>query len=209
MSTIERKRRERIERIFDAAAREFAAHGFHATRMEDIAAALDLQKGSLYYYFESKEDLLTKLVEERVGAALDALREIVTGGGPPSERVRSAVRSHLTVFQEHADVYTIFNTERLSSISGDVAAVVDDKGREYETLWRSLIEEGVAAGEFQQDVDVPIVVKAAMGMCNGTLTWLRPEGRFTIGEVADRFADILIHGIRASAPPTSDSRPDG
>lgn len=197
MSTVQRKRAARIGRILDAAARQFAARGFHATRMEDIAAELDLQKGALYYYFDSKEALLTKLVEGRVGTAVAALREIVESPTPPLDKVRRAIASHLTVFQEHADLYRIFSTERLSSISVVAAETVDAVGREYEGLWATLVEEGMARRALRRDLDVPLTVKAIVGMCNSTLFWLRPDGRLSTASVAAEFADLVVSGIAA------------
>ncbi len=197
MSTVRRKRAERISRILDAAARQFATHGFHATRMEDIAADLDLQKGALYYYFDSKEALLARLVEERVGAAVDALRIIAADGAGPLDKIHQAVASHLTVFQEHADLYRIFNTERLSSINVAAAETVDAMGRQYEALWRDLLADGVAAGVLRPDLDIPLAVKAVVGLCNSTLFWLRPDGRLPVEGVAAEFSSILVRGITA------------
>lgn len=197
MSTVQRKRAARIGRILDAAAKQFAARGFHATRMEDIAAELDLQKGALYYYFDSKEALLTKLVETRVGNAVAALGEIVDSSAPPLDKIRRGIASHLAVFQEHADLYRIFSTERLSSISVAAAEAVDTVGREYEGLWAKLVEEGMARRALRPDLDVPLTVKAIVGMCNSTLFWLRSDGRLSTASVAAEFADLIVSGIAA------------
>lgn len=196
MSTVARKRAAKIERIHDVAASLFAERGYYGTRMEDIAAGLDLQKGALYYYFDSKEALLASLVEERVGVALAVLEEIVGRDATATERARAAVGGHLSVFQEHADIYTIFNTERLHSISKDAAEKVNELGREYETLWCQLIEEGKSSGEFRRELDTRITVKAVLGACNTTLTWFRKGGSLDIEQVADRFADLFLDGMR-------------
>jgi AcrR family transcriptional regulator len=195
MSTVARKRAAKIERIHDVAASLFAQHGFYGTRMEDIAAGLDLQKGALYYYFDSKEALLASLVETRVGVALDVLTEIAERHEPATERVRAAVAGHLTVFQEHADLYTIFNTERLHSINTETAEKVNALGRDYERVWAEMIGEGIESGEFRPDLDVDVTVKAILGACNTTLTWYRPGGRLSIDEVASRFADLFLEGL--------------
>lgn len=189
------KRAAKVEQIHDVAARLFAKKGFHSTRMEEIAAGLGLQKGALYYYFDSKESLLASLVETRVGVALEVLEEIVRRDTSATERVRAAFLGHLTVFQEHADLYTIFNSERLHVIDAGAAAKVNRLGREFEHLWASLLEEGKRTGEFSADLDTGITVKAALGACNMTLTWFKPGGRLTIEHVADRFSGIFLKGI--------------
>lgn len=196
MSTVvARKRAAKIERILDEASALFAERGYQATRMEDIAAGLGLQKGSLYYYFPSKESLLAALVESRVGFATDELRAIVARDEPAISRVRAGIAAHLAVFQEHASLYTIFNSERLHDINREVAKKVDDLGREYEDLWAVLLGEGIERGELRPDLDVPVTVKAILGACNLTLTWFRPGGRLGIEEVARSFADVFLDGI--------------
>jgi AcrR family transcriptional regulator len=195
--TVERKRRIRRDQILDAAARVFARNGFHAARMDDIAAELELTKAALYYYCESKEDLFVKVIEARVGIAVDALEDLDSAATTASERVREAILTHLRVFHQHRDIYTMFLGERLRSISGEAASVVDEMGRRFERKWAELLEEGVAAGEFRADLDIPITVKASLSMCNMTLTWFRPDGRLGIDDLADRFGDIVLGGITA------------
>ncbi|REK26225.1 MAG: TetR/AcrR family transcriptional regulator [Actinobacteria bacterium] len=195
MSTTSKKRAAKIERIHDAAAALFARNGFYGTRMEDIAAGLDLQKGALYYYFDSKEALLASLVESRVGAALEVMGEIAARDATATDRLRAGFTGHLTVFQEHADLYTIFNTERLHSIAPEMAEKVNELGREYEGIWANLIREGIEAGEFKAAIDVDVTVKAILGACNTTLVWFRSGGRLTVDEVAAVFADLFLEGL--------------
>ena len=192
--SVEEKRRLRRDQILDSAARVFARDGFHAARMDDIAAELQLTKAALYYYCDSKEDLFVKVIEARVGLAVDALEHLdptATAG----ERVRQAVLLHLQVFHQHPDIYTMFLGERLRSISADAASVVDQMGRRFERRWAELLEEGVAKGEFRSDLDIPVTVKASLSMCNMTLTWFRPNGRLSIEDLAERFSDLILGGI--------------
>ena len=195
MSRVAQKRTAKVEAIYDVAGELFAERGFAATRMEDIAAGLGMQKASLYYYFDSKETLLTSLVQSRVGIALDAIRDIVEQEESATSRVREGVNRHLSVFQDHSDVYTIYNSERLHSISRETAQTVDSLGREYEQLWGRLFREGMQQGEFRGDLDVSVTVKALLGACNATLSWFQPGGRYTIEQVADRFSEIFLNGV--------------
>lgn len=193
--SVEEKRRLRRDQILDSAARVFARDGFHAARMDDIAAELQLTKAALYYYCDSKEDLFVKVIEARVGLAVDALEHLdptATAG----DRVRQAVLLHLQVFHQHPDIYTMFLGERLRSISADAASVVDQMGRRFERRWAELLEEGVSKGEFRSDLDIPVTVKASLSMCNMTLTWFRPNGRLSIEDLAERFSDLILGGIR-------------
>lgn len=182
-----RKREARRRAILDAAAARFAADGYLATRMADIAGDLGYRKAALYYYFDSKESILVELIEARIGVALGALDEIVTSGLDPIAKVEAAVRTHLRIFHEHADIYTIFNSERLHLINRGTAATVDELGRRYESRWREMLADPA----FRADLDIPITVKAIMGMLNTTLAWFDPGGRLELDALADRYVDLI------------------
>ncbi len=199
--TVSEKRARKVEQIHAAAARLFAERGFHATRMADIAAALDMQAGSLYYYAESKEDLLVGIVESRVGVAVASLRDVLASEASVTDKIRTAITAHLRAFQEDADIYSIFNFERLGDISPEVAEHVDRRGREYEALWGDLVRAGVQGGELRRDIDVRVTVKAIVGLCNSTLLWFRPGGRLSLDEVSGEFAALVLAGLAATGGP--------
>ena len=181
--------------IIDAAARMFSEHGYAATRMADIASELDMQAGSLYYYFDSKEALLGSIVSERVGVAVDMLEQIVAEESDPVTRIRRGIEGHLTVFDEHADLYSIFLSERLDAISPELAEQVDELGRTYESLWVGILTEGVESGRLRAGLDEWVTMKAIVGMCNSTLFWYSSVGALSPGDVAERFANLVLDGI--------------
>src|SRR5919202_4528266 len=93
------------------AARLFAEQGYHGTSMEDLAAAMGIQKGSLYAHVRSKGELLAEIASEGAAAfhaALDDIDEQL----PVVERMRLALRAHLRVIAEQLDVATVFVRER-------------------------------------------------------------------------------------------------
>lgn len=191
------KRTRKIEAIHAAAAYRFAERGYHGTRMADIAADLDMQAGSLYYYFASKEELLVAIIESRVGRAVMHLQSVLAGEESTADKVRAAMVGHLRAFQDDADIYSIFNFERLADISPELAAEVDRPGREYESLWRELLETGVGSGELRSGLDTRVTVKAIVGLCNSVLLWYRPDGKRTIDEIAEEYAALVLGGIQA------------
>lgn len=190
-TTVDRKRAAKRQSILDAAARHFAESGYHPARMVDIAEEVGLQKAALYYYFDSKEALLVELIRTRVGVALESLLEITGSDADPTEKIRQAVATHLRVFHQHADLYTIFNSERIHLISREAASVVDDLGRQYEKAWAAMLTET----DPRSDLDIPVTIKAVMGMLNTTLAWFEPAGRLTIDQLADQYAELILRAI--------------
>ncbi len=191
------KRADKQSRIVEVATALFSERGYGATRMQDIADGLGMKAGSLYYYFDSKESVLAAIVGERVGVAVAMLEEIVQGSGDPLEQIRAAIVGHLDVFDRHADLYRIFQSERLDAISEDLGAQVDELGRRYEQLWVELIRRAQAEGSVRADADPWLLMKGIVGMCNSTLFWFAAGGRYSSSQVADTFADMVLVGITA------------
>ena len=193
---IERKRIARRRRILDTGARLFAEKGYHATRMQDIADVLDLQKGSLYYYFSSKEMILFNILEEELGSALAEMNQIVAATDPSLVKIERAIAAHLTVFHRYPDIYSIYLFEKLNTINQEAAHKVDEMGRAIEAIWRTLLQEGIDAGELKSDVDIDLATKAILGMCNMTLIWFDEDGRLTIKEIAQQFTAYMFDGLK-------------
>jgi TetR/AcrR family transcriptional regulator, cholesterol catabolism regulator len=179
------------------AARLFAERGFHGTSMGDIAEAVGVQKGSLYSLTGSKQQLLYETMRagaEAFHAELDAIPDDL----PAVERVRLALRGHLRVVSEQIDVATVF-TREWRYLEGDEREGILAERRRYEERFRTLFREGIEAGEFRPDLDAGAAALLVLSAANWAYTWLRPEG--DTDELADRFAAILVDGVRGYATP--------
>jgi TetR/AcrR family transcriptional regulator, cholesterol catabolism regulator len=180
------------------AARLFAARGFHGTSMGDLAAALGVQKGSLYSLTGSKQELLFETMREGARAfhaALDAIPE----DAPAVERVRVALRGHLEVVARQLDVATVF-TREWRYLEEPYRGQIRAERRRYEERFRALFREGVEKGELRSDLDAGAAALLVLSAANWAYTWLAP-GRDT-DELADRFTAIVVDGIRGYATPS-------
>jgi AcrR family transcriptional regulator len=179
------------------AARLFAEKGYHGTSMGDLAAAMGVQKGSLYSLTESKQELLYETMRagaEAFHAGLDAIPE----DAPAAERIRLALRAHLRVVAEQLDVATVFIRE-WRYLQGERRDQIVGERRRYEERLRSLFREGREHGELRTDLDDGAAALLVLSAANWAYTWLTP-GRDT-DALADSFAAILVDGIRGYAPP--------
>ena len=184
------------------AARLFAAKGYHGTSIGEIAEALGVQKGSLYAHIESKQDLLYETMVEGARAfhaGLDAIPE----DAPATEKIRLALRSHLRVVANQLDVATVF-VQEWRYLEGERRDEIVAERRRYEERIRALFREGREHGELRSDLDDATAALLALSAANWAYTWLQP-GRDT-DELADRFYDQLLDGMRGYATPQSTNR---
>jgi AcrR family transcriptional regulator len=178
-----------------AAARLFAEKGYHGTSVGDLAAALGVQKGSLYAHIESKADLLWEVAREG-GAAFHAALDAVPDEGPVVERIRAALRAHLRVVAEQLDVATVFVRE-WRYLEGERREAFVAERRRYEERFRALFREGREHGELRTDLDDGTAALLALSAVNWAYTWLRPGAQ--TDELADRFTSLLLDGMRGYA----------
>ncbi len=194
---------ERRAELAQTAARLFAERGYHGTSMGDIAAAMGVQKASLYSLTESKQQLLSGILQAGAGAFHAAL-DAVDDGAHAVERIRQALRGHLRVVGEQLDIATVFTREWRYLESPFLDEFVAER-RRYEERWRELIREGVERGELRMDLRPSDVTLLVLSAANWAYTWL-PEGADT-DALADRFTAIVVEGIGGYATPRSANAP--
>lgn len=179
--------------ILDAAARLFKEKGFHATSMQDIADAVGLQKGSLYYHIASKEELLFRISHTAISAIIARLEEIAQAPLSPTEKLRQAIENHVVTLCDRIDLLAVFLRES-KILTAEQQAQILTQRKHYEKLFADILHEGIAAGEFRA-VDVPIVTVALLGMLNWMHQWYQPDGRLSPQQIADIFIDLALRGL--------------
>ncbi len=189
----------RREELVATATRLFAEQGYHGTSMADLAAALGVQKGSLYSLTESKQALLVVVTREGA-AAFHAALDGVPEDAEPLERVRLALRAHLAVVAGQLDVAAVFIREWRFLDEPERTAFRSSR-RRYEERWRDLVRDAAERGALRSDLDVEAAVLLVLSPANWAYTWLREDT--DTDALADRFWGMVVDGVRgyATGPP--------
>lgn len=187
----------REDQVRAAALRLFKEKGYHATSMRDIAEAVGINKGSLYSYIKSKEDLLIPVFEQAQGVLLRQIEEITADtAATPTERLKRAIHAHVTAVAENLDVLTVYLSEWRQLATESLATNRSQRER-YATLFHQILRDGIAAGEFRA-MDTRIAMLGMIGMCNYLFRWYRPDGRLTPGLIADELIEMVMRGVQAA-----------
>lgn len=183
-------------RILDAAAQSFRRRGYAGTTLSEIAAAVDMQAGSLFYYFGSKEELLEEVLNigmRRVHEAVEESQERLPPGTPHRERIRRAVEAHLTTLLKHGD-YTSANIRIFGQAPVDVQRRHLGLRDVYAALWRRILTRAQKAGALRDDVDLGLVRMLLLGALNWSVEWYQPSKK-SIQTMADYMCLMLFNGI--------------
>ncbi len=177
--------------ILRRAAVVFRRKGFHGAGMREIAAGLNIRPGALYHYFPSKQELLYACQVFALSSLIGAAESLVDDPAPVKVRLRKMARVHLDTTLDtlggsaaHVQFYAL-DDERLQ----DVVA----KRNRYESLLRTMLQQGIDAGTFSP-MDVKLAVLAFLGCLNWTVVWWRPEGTWTPNDLIIGLVEPLLRG---------------
>jgi AcrR family transcriptional regulator len=184
--------------ILDAAAEEFYENGYKAARLQDIGRRVGLLTGSLYYYIDSKEDLLFALVEtaHRKGLAIITEDEASAGSDAPT-RLRKFIERHASLqLESRADAVAVVERDRLH-LSAEHQAQVDGMRRKLQRFVVGIVEQGITEGSFHTDADPNVVASTMFATLNSTSDWVRDHRQ--LPAVVDWYVQLFLAGLGADA----------
>ena len=177
----------RREALLDAAAAMFAAKGYDGTSIRDIAGAVGMLPGSLYYHFKSKEDLLIAVYRKGVARFEAAIDEaLASTGADPWQAIEAACAAHLSILLDGGDYARIVNPEFVRSFPAEMLPTLNAERDRYERHFEKLI----AALPLAPDTDRWLFKVALFGSLNWSQTWYR-KGRYTPHDIAAAFVSML------------------
>ncbi|MFJ3865646.1 TetR/AcrR family transcriptional regulator [Streptomyces nigra] len=183
-------------RLLIAAVEAFAERGYHATTTRDIAGRAGMSPAALYIHYKTKEELLHRI--SRIGheKALDILRAAARREGTPAERLADAVGSFVRWHAGGRTTARVVQYE-LDSLGPDARAEILALRRQCDAEVRGIIEEGVAAGDFDV-LDVKGTTLAVLSLCIDVARWFNVSGPWTPDEVGALYADLVLRMVGAS-----------
>jgi AcrR family transcriptional regulator len=187
----------KLRDLVDTAAALFAEHGYHATSIENLLSATGLTRGGLYHYIDGKHDLLIAVQRELLEPLLDRARTALEETDDPETQLRAVTRIWVQHVETHRNHMVVFNAERRTVETDPRWAEIVAARNEFENLLAGIFARGEQAGLFAVE-DGSLARLALLGMVNHMPSWYRPGGRLTAAEVADRFCDVLLSGIRVT-----------
>ena len=165
------------ERILLEAARLFRHHGYAATTLREVADASGIKAGSIYYHFESKDQILGEVLDKGIQVVAETVRQRVDAlpaDATARERVAAAIEGHLWGLLHHGD-FTSANIR----IYGQIPAAAKNRHRkirrDYADYWDRLLEDALERGELRPDSSTAVIRLFVIGALNWTVEWYNPQ----------------------------------
>lgn len=163
----------RRQAILDAAARLFSDQGFSGTTIRQIAEHADMESGSLYYHFRSKNAILQEILVFAISTTAHEVRETVAAlpeGTNPRKKIEAALRAHLQALHDHIE-YTSTNGRYSGQIPATVHITVQPLRQKYSDFWLELLREAQEDGAIHENLNLSLLRPLILGALNHTMDW--------------------------------------
>jgi AcrR family transcriptional regulator len=185
----------RIE-ILKSAAAAFRRRGYHGASVDEIASALDMTKGNLYYYFQNKEEILFACHDYSLDELLTLMDQVRAESTRPDDKLRKLILAFIHMMLDELQGTAL--TLDLQALSPTLMKRVISKRDRFDHGLRAIIQQGMDEGLFRPG-DPKMIGFAIMGAVNWITKWFDPAGPMSSEDIGQRFADYLVGGLLYSA----------
>lgn len=183
------------ERILRAAVDVFAEHGYFNAKVAQIAKAAGVADGTIYLYFDGKEDLLVTIFREHTRSYLQTLEQQLANVNRAEERLRVAVRHHLETLGRDRPLAVVSQVELRHSLKF-LSLFSQTEVRDYLNVIRSIVEHGQEEGAFRRNVHPQLVAKSVFGILDEMVTsWILSEKDYDLAAQSEQIADLILTGL--------------
>ena len=191
----------RRKEIGEAATRVFNRMGFQRATMAAVAAELNIDRASLYYYISSKEELFDEIVRTVVERNMATAKQIEVSDMYPRRKLGDLIVALMVSYEEHYPLMYIYIRENLSNVTdkrSEWSRYMRDLNKQTSDAVIAIIEQGYADGSFRNIGSAKVVAYGVLGLVGWTNRWFRPaESDVSAEEIGKMYADMVLAGLEA------------
>jgi len=185
----------RKEQVIRKAAELFRTKGYAAASMRDLAQMLGIEAASLYSHIKSKEEILQSLCFDMAAEFRKSLDEVEKQKVPAREKLKNGIIGHIQVMAKDLTASAVFMNEH-RHLSQPYLRDFLLLRINYINRFKTIIEEGVKAGEFKSTIDKKLAVMTLFSSLNWMPQWYDPNSNIIPGELGQQLADMLVNGLK-------------
>jgi TetR/AcrR family fatty acid metabolism transcriptional regulator len=183
------------ERILRASVDVFAEHGYFNAKVSQIAKAAGVADGTIYLYFDGKEDLLITIFREHTRSYLHSLEQTLANVNRAEERLRIAVRHHLETLGRDRPLAVVSQVELRHSLKF-MSLFSQQEVADYLNVIRKIVEQGQQEGTFRRNLHPQLVAKAIFGILDEMVTsWILSDKDHDLASQSDPISELILTGL--------------
>ena len=192
-----RTRGDTIERLYPAAIDLIGEQGYAGTTVDEIVARAGVAKGTVYYHFKSKAELVTALLDDGLQRLAASFKEEAQGAQGPEETLRALVHAELAYIQRYQAFSKLVMSE-MWRVDRDWQEGLRVLREEYVSVIAHCLDDGVRGGAFRAGLDPQTAASAIFGMvATAALDWLVFTPQKGLADVEPRLQDLVMGAVRS------------
>jgi AcrR family transcriptional regulator len=190
---------DRKAEILAAAASLFKSQGYRGTSLIQVAKTVGTDRASLYYYFDSKEELFDALVTDVVKGNLAKAESIRDSDLLPPQKLHKLIVDLMTSYADNYPFLYVYLQENMTHVAPKRKAWAEDMrrvNRDYERAITDIIQQGIADGTIKAVGEPWVVAFGIMGMVSWTHRWFNPNtSKVDAHAIGESYAQIILSGL--------------
>ncbi len=190
-----KREKPKYKQIIDAAVRVIADNGYHGSQVSKIAKEAGVADGTIYLYFKNKEDILISVFEEKMGAFIENLEQVVAEEMTMSEKLYKMIENHYTILQQDHHLAIVTQLE-LRQSSLPLRTKINEVLKQYLVHLDRILQAGKEQGEISETTDLRIVRQMIFGTIDETCTtWVMTGQKYDLVGLTEQVHQLLLQGI--------------
>ncbi|UOD34685.1 TetR/AcrR family transcriptional regulator [Deferribacteraceae bacterium V6Fe1] len=193
---MENNKANKFDKILDSAIKIIGQKGFHGAKVKDIANDAGVADGTIYNYFNNKEDILVTIFKVKLEEYVNMAKEEIAGIDNPEEKLKTLLKYHFKVMTETPYLANVLQIELRQPIK-DLRVKVRRHLKNYFRLIEQVIEEGIQNGVFNKDLDVYLAREIYFGTLDEIVsTWIFKGGEWDLQETSEKLFPIFLKAFK-------------
>ncbi|MCR2821944.1 TetR/AcrR family transcriptional regulator [Lederbergia panacisoli] len=192
-----KRNKPKYKQIIDAAVIAIAENGYHQAQVSKIAKQAGVADGTIYLYFESKEDILISVFRERMGYFVEKMKEVIAGKETAAEKLLVMIENHFTILSEDRHLAIVTQLE-LRQSNKELRMEINEVLKEYLHVVDDILRFGQKRNEFDKNLDIRLARQMIFGTMDETVTtWVINDQKYDLVSLAPSVHSLLLHGCAA------------
>jgi TetR/AcrR family transcriptional regulator, fatty acid metabolism regulator protein len=195
----DREHTDKFNRIIQAAIKVFARKGFFNSRVSEIAREAGVADGTIYLYFQNKDDILISLFEVSMDAVIRNMREVLDPEADPRKKIQLFALHHLKMLETNKELVEAIQVELRQSVKF-MKEYKNEKFLQYLNLVSDVVRDGQEQGVFRKDIVPGIAKRAFFGALDEMSRYwvLSSKKKYDIRTAAKQISSLFIQGMTAT-----------
>ncbi|MFS0780657.1 TetR/AcrR family transcriptional regulator [Bacillus sp. 1P06AnD] len=194
-----KRNKPKFKQIIDAAVVVIAEHGYHQAQVSKIAKQAGVADGTIYLYFKNKEDILISLFQEKMGEFVEKISAEIMLKEKASDKLAVLIQTHFDIMSEDPHLAVVTQLE-LRQSNSQLRTQINEVLRGYLKLVDGILKEGMANGEFKQDLNHKLARQMIFGTLDEIVTsWVMNDQKYSLPKLSADVHNLFIAGLEQSA----------